>query len=403
MLCYVIAYLDRVNLGFAKLRLLSDLGFSESVYGIGAGVFFAGYIVFGVPANLLLHRIGARLCITLIMVTWGVASGLMAFVETTWQFFLCRFLLGAAEAGFYPGVILYLTSWFPRTRRAVAMSSFQSAIPLAGVLGGPVSGWILDHLNDHQSLRGWQWLFLLEASPAVVISVVVWFYLANSAQDARWLSPEQKEILRVNIARESLSGEPSGATRVFIDPRIWALSALTFALIMGLYTVGFWMPTLLKEAGSLSLSEVGYLSVIPNLVPLLAMYLFARSSDRNRERRRHVALAASLGALGLFASVFFSHSVPLALIGLSLAQSGIMSALPLQWTFLTAFVRAPAVPLAIALVNSIASLGGIVSPILIGWLKDETLRLDVGIYVVAACVAAAAAIALCFDPRLVNK
>lgn len=403
MVCYILAYLDRVNIGFAKLQMLGDLAFSERVYGLGAGLFFVGYILFGIPSNALLHRIGARRWIAGIMIMWGVLSSFTAWAASPTQFFTVRFLLGVAEAGFYPGVILYLTYWFPRARRARITTMFQAAIPLAGIFGGPLSGWILDHFDGRWDLQGWQWLFLIEALPATFVGITALYYLDNDVSSAAWLSTTQKDLLIANLAQDWTPKNESSAGQVFRNWRVWSLGMLVFGLAAGLYAISFWMPTLLKGGGNLSITQVGWLSAIPNLAPLLVMYLFARSSDRYRERRWHVATASLVGGAGLALSVALGDNVILSLICLSVASAGILSALPMQWSLVTAFVGGSGAAAAIALINSIGNLGGVASPILIGWLKDETSGLDVGMYVIAAGAVISAAIALSFPARLVNR
>jgi len=398
MFCYLISYLDRINVGFAKLQMLDDLRFSETVYGLGAGVFFLGYILFGVPSNAALKRVGTKRWIACIMVTWGMLSGLMAFVATPAQFFVLRFLLGAAEAGFLPGVILYLTSWFPDRRRARVIALFQMAIPLAGLFGGPLSGWIMDHMNIHAGLRGWQWLFLIEALPAVLAGMVTLAWLDNGIAQARWLDAEQKALLLRHLTAERAPEPQLHAAGVFTDWRVWIQGCLVLGFAMGLYGISFWMPTILKDAAVLSLTQIGWLSMIPNLAPILAMFLFARSSDLSGERRWHVACAGLLGASGLVGTVLFQYHLGLALISLSLATSGVVSALPMQWGLLNRFAAGSGTAAAIALINSIGNLGGITSPALLGWLKDKTLSLDAGLYVVAGCVLASGLLALSF-PR----
>ncbi len=341
MLCYVIAYLDRVNVSFAKLQMAHDVGLSEAAYGLGAGAFFVGYFLFEVPSNLMLHKVGARRWIARIMVTWGILSGLMALVATPAQFFLIRFLIGMAEAGFYPGVILYLTYWFPHRRRTRVLSIFQSAIPLSGVIGGPFSGWVLDHLDGRFGHRGWQWLFLLEGLPAVMIGIAALYCLDDGIERARWLTSVQKSLLIDNIAREDALKEKGSAWSIFTDLRVWALCVLVFGLLMGLYGISFWMPTLIKGMSTLSDTQVGLLSAVPNLVAIPGMILFSRSSDLKCERRWHVATAALLGAAGLTLTVLLSQHIVLAIIALSLAATGIMSALPMQWSFTTAFLQGP--------------------------------------------------------------
>ena len=403
MLCYIIAYIDRINVGFAKLEMSADLGFTETAYGLGAGVFFLGYILFPVPSNLLLCRFGARQWIGLLLITWGVISGSMLFVTTSTQFFTLRFLLGAAESGFYPGIVLYLTQWFPNRRRAHALALFQSAIAIAGIVGGPLSGWILDSLQDYRHLRGWQWLFLIEALPAVLAGVTAIFYLDNQIEQARWLTPEQKARLIQDLAHDEEARTRVPHRAVVADRRVWGLGVVVFGLAMGIYAISFWMPTLLRESGVRSTSEIGWLSAIPNLAAAVGMVLIARRSDRRSERRWHVAVPALLGVVGLLGSVAFSHQIVLVVVSLGLAAVGVMSALPVQWSFLTAFLGGSSAAVAVGLVNSVGNLGGVVSPALIGWLKDRTQSLDAGLYAIAACVALSAVIALSYPARLVDR
>lgn len=404
MLCYVIAYLDRINVGFAKLQMSSDLGFSEKVFGFGAGIFFLGYILFPVPSNLLMCRIGARRWIGCLMVIWGAISGTMALVRTPVEFFVLRFLLGLAESGFYPGIILYLTQWFPNERRARALSLFQSAIALAGIFGGPLSGWILDHWQGDAHWHAWQWLFLIEALPAVLAGLVALVYLDNDIAAARWLNSEQKELLACRLADADIGKPRHTPTRsVFFDVRVWGLGIVVFGLAMGIYAISFWMPTLLRDSGVRSNSTIGWLSAIPNVIAAAGMLLVARSSDATRERRWHVAGAAFVGAAGLVGCVVFPSQPVSVLVCLTLAAVGVMSALPVQWSFLTAFLGGSGAAAAIGLVNSVGNLGGIVSPALIGWLKDQRLGFSTGMYAIAACVAVSAIIALCYPGRLVNR
>lgn len=404
MLCYVISYLDRVNVGFAKLQMLRDLHFTETTYGLGAGVFFVGYVLCGVPSNLMLHRVGAKRWIAIIMVTWGALSGLMAFARTPTEFFLLRFLLGAAEAGFNPGVILYLTYWFPAARRTRMVSMFQSAVPLSGVLGGPLSGWILDHLNGELNCQGWQWLFLVEAAPAVILGFSVWCYLDNGVSDARWLSVAQRDFIARVLTRESELKEHSSVWTVMGDLRVWRFGLLAFGLVIGVYALSFWGPTLLKEAGARSNTTVGWLIAIPNLVAVPGMLLFARSSDLKMERRWHVASAALLGAAGLACCAMCrGGNLTLAVLALSLATTGLMSAVPMQWSFVTAFLGGSGGAAAIGLLNSLSNLGGLICPPLIGWLKDKTGSVELGLAVVAVWAAVSALLALSVPARLVNR
>jgi len=286
MLCYVVAYLDRVNVGFAKLQMAQDLGFSETVFGLGAGIFFLGYFLFEVPSNILMSKVGARIWIARIMITWGLLSAAFLFVKTPTQFYVLRFLLGLAEAGFYPGVILYLTLWYPAHRRAKIVAVFMSAIPVAGIFGNPLSGWIMESFHQVSSLSGWQWMFVIEAVPALVIGLAVLAYLDNNVAEAKWLSPEQKRLLQHEIDLDQAHGSkgPHTVAAVFTDARIWWMAAIYFAFVMGQYALTFWLPTLVKATGVKGNFNIGLLSAIPFLCAIVAMNLFGRSADSKRER-----------------------------------------------------------------------------------------------------------------------
>src|SRR6266496_4150625 len=283
--CYVAAYLDRVNVGFAKLQMLSDLRFSETVYGLGAGIFFIGYFLFEIPSNIILHRVGARLWIARVMLTWAVISAAMVFVTSATGFYILRFLLGVAEAGFFPGVILYLTYWYPSDRRAALSAPFMTGIPVSGMLGGPLSGWIMQSLHGAHGLRGWQAMFLIEAIPSLIMGIAVLLYLDNGIRKAKWLSEEEKTVLEHNIehGRRHIVEHPSiGA--MFADRRVWLMCFIYFCCVMGQYGITFWLPTLIKSAGATSVLEIGLLTAIPYTVTVIAMVLFGRSADRARER-----------------------------------------------------------------------------------------------------------------------
>jgi MFS family permease len=396
MVCYTFAYLDRINVGFAKLQMRGDLGLSETAYGFGAGVFFVGYILFGLPSNLLLHRVGARRWIAGTMIVWGILSTLTALVSSPAQFWLLRFLLGAAEAGFYPGVILYLTQWFPSGRRARMTAMFQSAIPIAGLFGGPLSGWILDRFQGSRGLHGWQWLFLIEATPAILIGFLALRRLDDAIAAARWLSPAQKALL-VRRLDDGCPPPAASPTAAFRDWKAWRLGALLFCALTGLYAISFWLPTLLKEGGAATGAQIGWMSALPNLVALPAMYLLAASSDRSNERRWHVASAAFVAAAGLAGSAFCSTHLWLSLLCVSIASAGILSLLPLQWSLLK-LGKGGAAAAAIGLVNALGNLGGAVGPMLMGWLKDVTHSLASGVYLTAGLLVIAGAIALATQP-----
>src|SRR5438552_1769319 len=321
-LCYVVAYLERVNVGFAKLQMVSDLKFSETAYGLGAGIFFIGYFFFEVPSNVLLHRIGARVWIARIMVTWGLISGAMMFVTTPASFYILRCLLGLAEAGFFPGIILYLTYWYPAERRGKMTALFMTAIPLSGVIGGPLSGWIMQAFAGANGWAGWQWLFLLEALPSVLMGIAVFFYLDDGISKAKWLSEDQKRMLERNIAHESQEKETHSVLGVFRSGKVWLMSAIYFCCVMGLYGVSFWLPSIIKATGVNSPLDVGLLTMVPYSAAVVAMILVSRSADKRRERRWHLAIPALVGGVGLIASALYGNDTLIAMTALTVATAG---------------------------------------------------------------------------------
>lgn len=403
MLCYVVAYLDRINIGIAKLNMLGDLHFSEAAYGLGAGLFFIGYMLFEVPSNLIMHRVGARLWIARIMISWGLLSGLMAFVTAPWQFYTVRFLLGVAEAGFYPGVILYLTYWFPNRRRAKVTAIFQAGIPVAGLIGSPLSGWILERFHQVGGHAGWQWLFALEALPTLPLAIAVLFILTDRVKDARWLSPAQRELIAADIAKDDHGREHMPLLRILRDVRIVKVVLMGFPAMMALYTLGFYLPTLIKDAGAVGGVQIGLLSAIPYCVAVLAMVTVGRSSDRHGERRWHLAGVMLTGALGLVLSVFAGQHLALAVVSLSIAAAGIISFSPIMWSLPTAFLGGATAAACIGVINSLANLGGFVSPYLIGWIRDTYHSSAPAIFVVAGALVIGALISLSLDPKTTNR
>ncbi len=405
MLCYVVAYLDRVNVGFARLQMLSDLGFSETVYGLGAGMFFIGYFTFEVPSNIILHRIGARTWIARIMITWGIVSALFMFIKTPLSFYALRFVLGVAEAGFFPGIILYLTYWFPSHRRGRMISMFMMAIPLSGIFGGPLSGWIMATFAGAAGLAGWQWLFLLEAVPALIVGTIVLLYLDNGIRSARWLNEEEKALLERELAKDTAHIEVHPSLRaVLADPRVALMCGIYFCIVMGQYGLTFWMPTLIQGAGVSGTLRIGLFTAIPYGAGAIAMILFGRSADRRRERRWHAAGAMLIGAFGMTLSAIAGTHTALAIGFLTIASTGVFSCAPLFWSLPTAFLSGAAAAAGIAAINSIGNLAGFVSPYVVGWLKDLTHSTQAGMYAVSSVLVAGAVIILVFVPaRLVNR
>lgn len=404
MLCYGVAYLDRVNVGFAKLQMLEDLGFSDTVYGLGAGLFFIGYFIFEVPSNVILYRVGARIWIGRIMITWGLISAAFVFVSSPAVFYTMRFLLGAAEAGFYPGIILYLTCWYPSDRRARVITVFMTAIPISGIFGGPLSGWIMSSMVGYAGWTGWQWMFLIEALPAVVLGVAAMLYLDNDIASATWLTPDEKALLEANLARDRASVADHGSlTALFADRRVWHMCAIYFAVVMGQYGLTFWLPTLIQVSGASGVLEVGLLTAIPYAGAGLAMIWLGRSADRHRERRWHLAVPLLAGAVGVALSAAYGNATWPAVLCLTLAAAGALSAAPLFWSLPTAFLGGMAAAAGIATINSVGNLAGFVSPYMVGWLRDTTGSTETGMYLLAGILVLGATGVLRVPARLVNR
>jgi len=399
-ICFMAAFMDRVNVGFAKQQMVVDLGFSTAVYGFGAGVFFLGYFLFEVPSNLILEKVGARLWIARIMVVWGLVSLCMAFVHSATGFYVLRFLLGASEAGFFPGVILYLTYWFPPAYRSRTVALFMTSAVLSNVIGGPLSGVLLE-LDGVLGIRGWKWLFVTEAIPSIALGIVVFFRLPRGPEQASWLFREEREWLVARLVgdKQTTAGEKDRSfLRMVLDPRVILLCAVYFANVIGGYGLDFFLPTLITRAvPSASSAFVGVLSAIPPLFAIFAMMLHGRSSDRRGERRWHVASALWWAAVGLLLA---SLPVPavLALLALSLAVSGRWSTIAPFWGLSTTFLNGRAAAGAIALINAVGNLGGFAGPYLMGWLKDQTGDYVVGLRILAGAMFAGGLLALLVQP-----
>jgi D-galactonate transporter len=404
MLCYVIAYLDRVNVGFAKLQMSVDLGFSETVFGLGAGVFFLGYFLFEVPSNILMHKVGARVWIARIMITWGILSAAFMYVETPMQFYVLRFLLGLAEAGFYPGIILYLTYWYPSHRRAKVIAVFMSGIPVAGILGNPLSGWIMDAFHGTTGMHGWQWMFMIEAVPAVLIGLATLAYLDNGIAKAKWLSADEKKLLEDEIVADQKGKESVHSfADIVSDKRVWLMCLIYFCFVMGQYGLTLWMPTLVKATGVTGNLHIGLLSAIPFGCAIVAMNLIGRSADARRERRWHLIVPALMGAVGFVGAALFADNTAISIAALSLAAAGVLTCAPLFWSLPTSFLSGAAAAVGIAAINSVGNLAGFVSPYLIGYLKDLTHSGATGMYMLAIMLVIGSAAVLKTSPTLVNK
>ncbi len=370
---YIVAYLDRVNVGFAALQMNAELQLSHAVFGFGSGIFFIGYFLFEIPSNLILHKIGARVWIARIMMTWGVIASSMMFVAGPKSFYALRFLLGLAEAGFFPGMILYLTYWFPRKYLARNVALFMTATALAGVIGGPVSGALLE-MHGLWGFSGWQWLFLLEGLPAVLLGIAVFFYLPDRPEKAAWLPTEEREWLREQLVKEEKdkAGEHrQGLLQAVRGGRVWVLCLVYFTLVVAMYGIAFWMPLILKSLSRLSNFMIGAISTFPYLVAAVVMVIIGISSDRTGERRLHMAASLIMAAIGFLLSIF-TDSLIGSVLCLAIAAAGIWSALGPFWAFAGSFLSGTAAAGGFALINSIGNLGGFTGPYLMGFLRDST-------------------------------
>jgi ACS family tartrate transporter-like MFS transporter len=397
LLLYVVAWLDRVNIGFAALQMNADLGFSAAVYGFGAGIFFIGYALFEVPSNLILARVGARLWIARIMITWGILSVAMMYVQGPMSFYVLRFLLGVAEAGFLPGIIYYLGNWYPAAERARAVSWFMLAIPLSTVVGGPLAGLILG-LDGWHGLTGWQWLFLLEGLPAVVLGFVVLVYLTDSPAKAEWLTPDQRRWLTERVAAEQRATQTRhgvGLRAALVHPTVWLLGLIIFACQCGSYGLTLWIPQIVQGLSGLGTFAVSTISALPYVAASIGMILIGRSSDKSGERLLHIAIPSAIGALGFIASAYFASPVP-GMIALTVAAVGDLSTRGPFWALPTRFLTGSAAAAGIGLINTFGSLGGFVGPYAVGIGRQVTGSFSGGLVFLALLLllAAAAAVAL---------
>lgn len=378
LLAQVLAFLDRVNVGTAKLQMATDLQLSASAYGLGAGIFFIGYFIFEVPSNLLLHRLGARAWIARIMLSWGLVSAAAMFIQTPTGFYIQRFFLGIAEAGFFPGVILYLTYWFPAHRRGRMTTLFMTASALAGVVSGPVSGWIMSGMDGVQDLSGWRWMFLIEGLPSVLVAGLVYWVLPSTPKRANWLNRDEKALLETDLAVAEQQKHEHRLKDLF-TPITLMFSLVYFLLLMGLYGINFWLPTIIKGSGINDTLTIGWLSAIPYMCAAVVMNLVARSADKTRRWGLHVGLSALVASAGFFTTVMSDQQIAMSLFGLTLASAGVLSALPLFWNLPTQRLTGVAAAAGIALINSIGNLSGFVGPSVIGWLIDRTQHTSAGI------------------------
>ena len=398
-LCYILAYLDRVNVGFAKLQMLKDLSLSDAAFATGAGIFFIGYFFFEVPSNVLLKKFGSRLWIARIMVSWGIISSCMIFVKGEWSFYAMRFLLGLAEAGFFPGVIFYLTLWYPSRHRSMRTAWFVAAIAVSGVIGNPISGWIMDRLSGAMNLAGWQWLFLSEGIPSVIVGFWVIFYLNSSIEEARWLSPEEKALLAGNLVAEDQHKTEHKLIDAFRSGKVWVLCAIYFTLMIGLYGIAFWLPTIVKAFGIKGYLGVGLITAIPYGVAVVGMILLSHHSDKTGERRLHYVANVSCGAVGLILSGIYASQPVLAITFLSIGTLGVIGSMPLFWPLPSAFLAGTAAAAGIGIVNSVGNLGGYFGPNIPIWAKAVSTDKSAALYIIAGILLFGALLTYFFIPK----
>jgi MFS family permease len=405
-LCYLIAYLDRVNVGFAKLHMLADLNISEAAYGFGAGVFFIGYFLFEVPSNLILHRVGARVWIARIMVTWGIISAAMAWMEPMARitgleiqtvFYALRFLLGIAEAGFFPGVILYLNYWYPSHRQSRAVALLLMAQPFSYVFGAPISGAIMESFAGVSGLYDWQWLFVIEAAPAVVLGIVVLGYLKNGIDEATWLTPDEKQLLKDRLAQEARTKSAHSLRTVFSVPAVWLFTCILFCIVTGVYGINFWLPTIIRETGVTSVLTIGLITSACYFSSAILAFLITRHAEQRNEKRWHASFAAILGGVGLALSATYPDNTLITAVLLSVATTGALVASALFWSFPGSILTGIGVAAGLAAINSVGNLGGFVGPYLLGlmtqWLGSRTAGISVlagfmmtaGLLIAVAC------------------
>jgi MFS family permease len=374
--CYILAYLDRVNVGFAKLSMKGEPWFSDAVFATGSGIFFIGYFLFEVPGNIILHRVGARRWIARIMVSWGLLSALCAMSSSVASFYTLRFLLGIAEAGFFPGIILYLTYWFPREHRARMVALFMTAITMAGVLGSPLSGWLLEVAEDWQGLKAWQWLFIVEGLPSVIVGCAVPFLLTDRPDQAGWLSADEKQLLQHRLQAEEQVKAGQGHRNhrtldAFTSPQVWLCCLIYFGIIVGLYGASFWLPQIIENTFTKVKWQIGLYAAIPWACAAVGMVLVGRHSDRTGERRWHVALSALAAAAGFVISGLPGLPPVFVMLALAMAVTGVMAAVSCFWALPTAILSGSAAAAGIAWINSLGNLAGYLSPEMVAWLKTR--------------------------------
>jgi ACS family tartrate transporter-like MFS transporter len=388
ILLYIIAFIDRANLGYAALDMNEALGLTSQMFGIASGIFFIGYFLFEIPSNVMLERFGARKWVARILVTWGIAVVITGFVQNVVYLYILRFLLGALEAGLFPGIILYLTYWFRAKERAKTIALFMTAIAVSYIIGAPLSTWIMDNIH-WMGMDGWRWMFIIEGIPAIMLGVVTFFYLTDRPEQAKWLTDDEKNWLIAELKKENetkieTSQSHHISKQTLTNPRVWHLALIYFALNMGLYGIGFWLPQMIKSLSDvLSNTQVGLLTMIPYIVGAIVMNLWSRRSDRLGERRFHAAFPLIFGALGLIGSGITSHPF-LSIMMMAVAVAGVYSFYGPFWSLVTQYLSSSAAAVGIAVINSIGNLSGFVGPYGIGLIQDVTGNVKMALFFVSA-------------------
>ena len=403
-ICYTVAFLDRINMGIGQVEMKQDVGFSDLVYGFGASMFFVGYIMTEIPSNLMIAWVGVRQTFCRIMILWGLTAAAMAFVTLPIHLYTVRFLLGVFEAGLYPGIIYYITKWYPLNRRARFIGLFTCSIGIAGLLGGPLSGALMTFFNGTLGLHGWQWMFLIEGLPACVLGVVTLSYLQNDASEARWLTLSEQQRVLSDVAASNAIGPRGEHTikRALTDWRLYLMGVVGLGQICPLYAIGFWMPTTIKEAGITSPLYIGLISAIPYFCSWIALVVVSRSSDRTLERRWHLTGTLLAAGLGLVIAGIFSSNVWVSMVGFSISMSGVLAAAPICWAINTDYMRGRGSAAGIALLNTLGLIGGIISPSIMGWTKTLTGDVTVGLFVMSGFSFVAVVVAITLVPTMLT-
>ncbi|MED7820290.1 MULTISPECIES: MFS transporter [unclassified Francisella] len=384
LICYTLAYLDRVNVSFAKIQMISGLSLSETVYGFGAGIFFIGYFIFEVPSNYLLVKIGPSRWLGFLMVVWGILSACTMFINSANEYYVLRFTLGLAEAGFFPGVIYYLSEWYPSYKRAKVTAIFFSATAISGILGGPISGFIMDVFNQYH-YDGWRMLFLIEGIPTIILGFMAPRIL-SSVDKAKWLNQQERDYLHQQLKQDSSTHIQYKKSAIFLDIRVWWLSLIYFCGITGLYAISFYLPTLIEDSGVTNIFMIGLISAIPYIFAVIVMIAVGASSDYFKERKYHLIGVSAMAAIGFVGIGLFGGNTYISLVFMSLATAGILTLIPLFWSLPAAILSGMAAAIAIAIINSVGNLSGFVTPYLVGYIIDSTASISLALYMVAAVV-----------------